>query len=87
MTKNLVQQLYKLHLHAWIIMYLCWKVIAELEVLEEGGHDDGGEEENDTPEEDVRNIGPLGAAGAAHKLPAVLNTVLKQQVEVRRRSH
>ena len=84
MTKNLGQQLHKHRLHGWIIMYLSGKVIAELEVLEEGGHDDGGEEENDTPEEDVGNVGPLGAAGAAHKLPTVLNTVLKQQVEGRR---
>ncbi len=64
-----------------VIMYLCGKVIAELELLEEGGHEDGGKEENDTPEEDIRNVGSIRATGAAHKLPSVFNTVLQQQVE------
>lgn len=61
--------------------YLCRKVITELEVLEEGRHDDGGKEENDRPEEDIGNIWPMGAAGAAHKLPALFDTILQYQVE------
>lgn len=60
-----------------MIMYLCGKVIAELELLEEGGHDDGGEEEDDTPEEDVGNVGSMRAAGAAHKLPTFFDTSLQ----------
>lgn len=64
-----------------MIVYLCRKVIAELEFLEEGGHEDGGKEENDTPEEDVRNVGTMGATGAAHKLPTLFNTILQQQVD------
>lgn len=82
------------HPHTWITLllydyfytayeelYLCRKVVTELEFLEEGRHDDGGEEENDTPEEDIRNVRPFGATGAAHKLPALLNTILQHQVE------
>lgn len=64
-------------------LYLCGKVIAELEVLEEGGHDDGGKEEDDTPEEDIRNVGSMRAAGAAHELPSLFNAILHQQVEGR----
>lgn len=63
--------------------YLCREVIAELEFLEQGGHKDGGEEENDTPEEDIRNIGSMRATGAANKLPLLLYTVLQQQVKDR----
>lgn len=57
--------------------YLCGKVIAELELLEEGGQKDGWKEENDAPEEDIRYVGAFRAAGAAHKLSALLNTVLQ----------
>ncbi len=60
-----------------MIMYLCGKVIAELELLKEGGHEDGGKEENDTPEEDVRNVGSFRTARAAHKLPTLFNTILQ----------
>lgn len=45
------------------------EVAARLELLEEGGHEDGGEEEDHAPEEDVWDVGAVGAAGAAHKLP------------------
>lgn len=58
--------------------YLGGKVVAELEILEEGGHEHGGEEENDTPEEDIGNVGPVGAAGAAYKLSALLDAVLQR---------
>lgn len=61
--------------------YLCRKVITELEILEEGWHDDSGEEENNTPEEDIRNKWSKRAAGAAHKLPALFNAILQYQVE------
>lgn len=62
--------------------YLCGKIIAELELLEESRHEDSGKKENDTPEEDIRDVGSLGATGAAHKLPTLLNTVLEQQGRV-----
>lgn len=62
-------------------LYLCRKVIAELELLEQGGHEDGGKEENDTPEEDIRNIGSMRATGTPNKLPLLFNTVLQQQVK------
>lgn len=61
--------------------YLRGKVIAELELLEEGGHEDGRKEEDDTPEEDIRNIGSVRATCTAHKLPLLFNTVLQQQVK------
>lgn len=61
--------------------YLCRKVITEFEILKEGRHDDGGKEENDTPEEDIRNVGSMRAAGAAHKLPALFNTILKYEID------
>lgn len=56
--------------------YLGRKVVAELEFLEEGRHDDGGEEEDDAPEEDVRDKGPFGATSAADKLATLFNAVL-----------
>ena len=61
------------------IYYLCGKVIAELELLEEGGQEYGWKEENDAPEEDIRYVGACRAAGTAYKLSAVLNTVLQQE--------
>lgn len=45
------------------------EVAARLELLEEGGHEDGGEEQDHTPEEDVWDVGAMGAAGAALELP------------------
>jgi len=59
--------------------YLCGKVIAELELLEECRHKDSGEEENDTPEENIRDVGSMRATGAAHKLASFFNTVLQQR--------
>lgn len=64
--------------------YLCGKVIAELELLEEGRHQDSRKEEKDTPEENIRNIRSMRTAGAAHKLPSLFNTVLQSN---RRKSH
>lgn len=62
-------------------LYLCGKVIAELELFEEGRHEDSGEKEYDTPEEDIRNVGSMWATCTAHKLALLFNTVLQQQVE------
>lgn len=45
------------------------EVAAGLELLEEGRHEDGGEEEDHAPEEHVRDEGAVGSAGRAHKVP------------------
>lgn len=63
----------------YLTVYLGGKVVAELEVLEEGRHDDGGEEENDAPEEDVGDVGPCGATGAADKLATLFNAILQHR--------
>lgn len=60
--------------------YLCGKVITELEPLEKGRHDNRGKEKNDTPEEDVGDVGALGTARAADKLPTLFNTVLQNHL-------
>lgn len=60
--------------------YLCGKVITELEPLEKGRHDNRGKEKNDTPEEDVRDVGALETASAADKLPTLFNTVLQNHL-------
>lgn len=65
------------------MQYLCGKIIAELEVFQERRHEDSGKEENDTPEENIWNVGSMGAAGFAHKLPSVLNAALQHQIEGR----
>lgn len=44
--------------------YLSGEVTAGLELLQEGRHEDGGEEEDDAPEEHVWDEGAVGAAGA-----------------------
>lgn len=60
-------------------VYLGRKVVAELEILEEGRHDDGGEEEEDAPEEDIGDVGPFGAAGAADELATLFNAILRHR--------
>lgn len=59
--------------------YLCGKIIAELELLEECRHDDCRKEENDTPEENIRNVRSVRAAGGAYKLPSLFNAVLQEK--------
>lgn len=49
--------------------YLCGEVAACLELLEEGGHEDGGEEEDHAPEEDIGDVGSVVTTGGALKLP------------------
>lgn len=60
--------------------YLCGKVITELEPLEKGRHDNRGKEKNDTPEEDVRDVGAVGTARTASKLPTLFNTILQNRL-------
>lgn len=60
-------------------LYLCGKVIAELELFEEGRHEDGGKKEDDTPEENIGNIRSMRATGTAHKLALLFNTVLQKK--------
>lgn len=57
--------------------YLCGKVIAELELLEESRQEHSAEEKNDTPEENIGNIGSMRATSTAHKFPFLFNTVLQ----------
>lgn len=61
-----------------VAQYLCGKIIAELELLEEGRQEHSTKEENDTPEENIGNVWSMRAAGAAHKLPLLFNTVLQR---------
>lgn len=60
-------------------VYLGGKVVAELEILEEGRHDDGGEEEEDAPEEDIGDVGSFGAAGAADELATLFYAILRHR--------
>lgn len=62
----------------WGICDTClgWEVAARLELLEEGRHEDGGEKEDHTPEEDIWDVGAMGATSAANKLPLQLLTLL-----------
>lgn len=55
---------------------LCREVAACLELLEEGRHEDSGEEEDHTPEEHVWDEGTVGAAGAAHEISVQHLTLL-----------
>lgn len=52
----------------WRDTYPGGEVAARLELLEKGGHEDGGEEEDHAPEEDVGDIRAVGAAGGALEL-------------------
>lgn len=63
--------------------YLRGEVIGELELFEEGRHEDGREEENDTPEENIGDVGSMRTTGTAHKLPLLFNAVLQRQAEGR----
>ena len=56
--------------------HLCGEVAAELEVLEERRHGDGGEEEDDRPEANIWDVRSMRATGLAHKLPFILDAVL-----------
>lgn len=60
----------------WLYTCLGGKVAACLELLEEGWHEDGGEEKDHTPEEDIWDVGAMGATGTAHKVPMQLLTLL-----------
>lgn len=49
-------------------IYLCGEVAACLELLEEGGHEDGGEEQDNAPKEHIRNVRAMGTTGGALEL-------------------
>lgn len=57
-------------------IYLSGEVAASLELLEEGGHEDSGEEEDHAPEEDIGDVGAMRTTGAALKLPVQHLTLL-----------
>lgn len=54
----------------WVlkVTYFGGEVAACLELLEEGRHEDGGEEEDHTPEEHIRDVRAMGTTGGAFKL-------------------
>lgn len=60
----------------WLYTCLGGKVAAGLELLEEGWHEDGGEEKDHTPEEDIWDVGAMGATSTPHKVPMQLLTLL-----------
>ncbi len=66
----------------WTTHKLCsclgWEVTASFELFKEGGHGNRGEEENDRPEEDVRNVWTVMTTASAQKLTPVLHTALRR---------
>lgn len=58
------------------------EVSLRLELLEERGQEEGGEEENNGPEENVWNVGPMVAAAWTHKLPMKHVTHLQKKTDV-----
>lgn len=64
---NRCQHMLKLW-HIFRGIYLCGEIAACLELLEEGRHEDGGEEEDHTPEEHVGDVGAVGTTGGALEL-------------------
>lgn len=54
-----------------------------LELLQEGGQEEGGEEKDDGPEENVWDVGSVMATGGALELPTELPTHLEEQSERR----
>lgn len=59
-------------------LYLSWEVSAGLEALEESRHGDGGEEENDGPEENIRDVGTMGTTGLPYKHTSLLYALLSK---------
>lgn len=58
--------------------HLGGEVALRLELLEEGGQEEGGEKEDDGPEENIRDVGPGMATGQALELPTQLLTHLEK---------
>ena len=57
--------------------HLGGEVATGLELLEEGGHEKGGEEQDGGPEEHVGGIGPVVAARRPHELALHADTLLQ----------
>lgn len=49
--------------------HLGGKISLRLELLKEGGQEEGGEEKDDGPEENIWDVGPMMTAGRTHKFP------------------
>lgn len=45
------------------------KISLRLELLKEGGQAEGGKEEDNRPEENIWDVGPMMTTGRTHKLP------------------
>lgn len=61
------------------ISHHCGEVSLCFELLEEGAQEEGGEEEDDGPEENIWDVGPVVTARCTHILPMELFTHLEDR--------
>lgn len=59
--------------------HLGGKVSLRLELFQEGGQEESSEEENDGPEENIWDVGPVVATCRTQELPLKLGTHLEEQ--------
>lgn len=59
--------------------YLCGEVATGLELLKEAGQGEGGEEENDGPEENIGGVGSMVSTRRPQKLPLEVQALLAQK--------
>lgn len=59
--------------------HLGGKVSLRLELFKEGGQEESGEEENDGPEENIWDVGPVVATCRTQEFPLQLGTHLEKQ--------
>lgn len=58
--------------------HLSGKISLCLKLLKEGGQEEGGEEEDDGPKENIWDVGPMMTTGSTHKLPMEFLAHLKK---------
>lgn len=63
----------------WRTSHLGGEVSLRLELLEERGQEEGGKEEDDGPEENIWDVGPVMTTGQALEFPTKLLTNLEKQ--------
>lgn len=54
--------------HTRAFFYPCWKISAGLELLEEGGQEEGGEKQDGRPEEYIGSVGAVMTTSRPDKL-------------------
>lgn len=59
--------------------HLGGEVSLRLELFQEGGQEESGEEENDGPEENIWDVGPVVATGRTQEFPLQLGTHLGER--------